>query len=409
MLALPASAPAQVPPFTAWLDLESAYIRAAPDKRAPVVGLLQRGDAVTVTGCSPSCDEPGAWALFGTDGALPLSVLQRGPEDEQRRALSAPTRNTYGKVREDDTPIYSGPGSGKLLQRVERDRALAFPPYQPFASRGWLSCTEGGYVSTAAIRMAHPSAFEGERAPGVMTAFVLRVSRFRDADGRPDGDRRAAKYDRFAVLSVEKGLVLTSAGRLRRSDLRLAWARPRPSDVSPGIRWIAIDLSEQTLVAYEGDRPVLATLVSTGKKDFETPRGRFHVWMKAVSRTMKGTTEAYQVDEVPYSMFFAHRVALHGTYWHDAFGFRVSHGCVNLSMSDAEWLFKWAPPAVPAGWRAVFPERAEDTLRVIVRRPDRIRSWAPETPSASAPAPTHAEERQSPARYLEPSSHSRSG
>src|SRR4029077_3523444 len=78
-------------------------------------------------------------------------------------------------------------------------------------------------------------------------------------------------------------------------------------------------------------------------------------------------TSVYAVERVPWVMFFHDDQALHGAYWHDRFGQRHSHGCVNLAPRDARWLFAWAPPALPAGWDAVLPLAGEPGLRVRVR------------------------------------------
>jgi hypothetical protein len=189
------------------------------------------------------------------------------------------------------------------------------------------------------------------------------------------------------VLAVGGDFVTLSTGRLRRRDVRLAIAKPRPDEVDTSQRWVAIDLTEQTLVAYEGDKPVFATLVSTGKEGHETPVGSFSVWMKAGHHTMTGReNEKYQVDEVPSVMFFNRGVALHGAFWHDSFGRTFSHGCVNLSIADAEWLYAWAPPTVPEGWHASIPKPSgRATLQVIVEKSEPIRSW---TPPTKVPAPS---------------------
>ena len=73
------------------------------------------------------------------------------------------------------------------------------------------------------------------------------------------------------------------------------------------------------------------------------------------------------MEEVPDILWFAPDVALHAAVWHDRFGTPVSHGCVNVSLADAEWLFRWAPPEVPEGWHALNPAAAGlPTLWVVV-------------------------------------------
>ncbi len=120
--------------------------------------------------------------------------------------------------------------------------------------------------------------------------------------------------------------------------------RPQQVDTQ---RWVAIDLYEQTLVAYEGSRPVFATLVSSGMAAWPTREGVFHVYLRYPVTKMSGSEgqiDYYYLQDIPYTMYFDGDIALHGTYWHESFGFRKSHGCVNLSISDAKWLFDWTHP-----------------------------------------------------------------
>lgn len=116
-----------------------------------------------------------------------------------------------------------------------------------------------------------------------------------------------------------------------------------PEDVDTD-RWISIDLYEQTLIAYEGDRPVFATLIATGLDRWPTREGVYNIYYRKTRKHMSGGVvgdDYYFLEEVPWTMFFDEGRALHGAYWHDAFGYRRSHGCVNLSLTDAHWLYQW--------------------------------------------------------------------
>lgn len=109
-------------------------------------------------------------------------------------------------------------------------------------------------------------------------------------------------------------------------------------------KWVSIDLFEKVLTAYEGDKLVFATLVSPGLPDFQTNVGMFKVWRRVPASPMSGgmgQPDFYSLPQVPYVMFFDKDISLHGTYWHDGFGFNHSHGCVNLSIGDARWLYEW--------------------------------------------------------------------
>jgi len=107
-----------------------------------------------------------------------------------------------------------------------------------------------------------------------------------------------------------------------------------------GARWIDVNLSQQMTYAYEGDVIVNSFVVSTGTWATPTVTGQYHVYVKYRSAPMSGP--GYYLPNVPYIMYFYKGYGLHGTYWHNNFGTPMSHGCVNLRTSDAEWLFNWA-------------------------------------------------------------------
>jgi lipoprotein-anchoring transpeptidase ErfK/SrfK len=143
---------------------------------------------------------------------------------------------------------------------------------------------------------------------------------------------------------------------VRENALRLVELIERPRAIPQEDRWIHVDLSNQTLVAYEGDRAAFATLVSTGREGFATPTGTYRIQSKHVSTTMDDTnsaTEAYSIEDVPWTMYFEGSFALHAAFWHDNFGRQRSHGCVNLAPADARWLFQWTTPTLPPGWHGV--------------------------------------------------------
>lgn len=118
----------------------------------------------------------------------------------------------------------------------------------------------------------------------------------------------------------------------------------RPASVGPNERWIDVNLTQQRLVAYEGDIPVFDTLVSSGTWNHPTVTGEFRVWLRFTSQTMDGSRLGYNyyLENVPYVMYFFEDYALHGTFWHNNFGTPMSHGCVNLPTPAAEWIFNWS-------------------------------------------------------------------
>ncbi len=131
--------------------------------------------------------------------------------------------------------------------------------------------------------------------------------------------------------------VRTSAG----NAIKACEKKPLPPE-----HWVDINLSQQYLRAYEGSTQVNATYVSTGRPGFDTPTGTYYIMYKYRYDDMEGTLggEYYYVPAVPWTMYFTnYGHALHGAYWHNNFGNVMSHGCVNLPLGFAEWLYYWLP------------------------------------------------------------------
>ncbi len=130
----------------------------------------------------------------------------------------------------------------------------------------------------------------------------------------------------------------------------------RPEGSGTHHQWIDVDLGEQVVVAYRDNEPAYATLTSSGREPNHTPRGNYPVWGKSSAITMKSQEyddAPYYVNRVPWVLFFQAHNALHAAYWHDRFGAVKSHGCANLAPRDAQYLFEWLDPKLPAGWTSV--------------------------------------------------------
>jgi len=119
-------------------------------------------------------------------------------------------------------------------------------------------------------------------------------------------------------------------------------APPKPQNppVGNGVRWIEVDLTQQRVYAWEGDVLMNSFIVSTGTWATPTVTGSFSIWNKTRIQTMSGP--GYSLPNVPWVMYFYKDYGFHGTYWHNNFGTPMSHGCVNLTIPDAEWLYNWA-------------------------------------------------------------------
>lgn len=199
------------------------------------------------------------------------------------------------------------------------------------------------------------------------------------------------RYSPFEVLEVvgkgARRMVRFDEGMwLRGRDVRVVTEAPRPESVGPSERWVDVDISQQIVTAYEGDRPVYATMVSTGRAGpSRTVKGEFRIWVKVSAIAMDNTDEELEEEEgvdagvdeeerhlfslqdVPWTQFFKENFALHGVYWHDGFGNRRSHGCVNLAPLDAKWFYDWTSPGLPDGWWAIYSTSSDPGTLIRVR------------------------------------------
>jgi hypothetical protein len=158
--------------------------------------------------------------------------------------------------------------------------------------------------------------------------------------------------------------------------------RAAPAGINPVGAWIDVDLGEQVLVAYKGERPVYATLVSSGAA-VPTPMGNYPLWAKVSAITMKSQPyddRNYFVNKVPWALFFQAHNAIHGAYWHDRFGGRKSHGCVNVAPLDARALFELMPPALPPGWTAIRPLDLRESVTIHVHNSAAKRDFKQDRP-----------------------------
>ena len=140
-------------------------------------------------------------------------------------------------------------------------------------------------------------------------------------------------------------------------------------------RWVEVDLSEQHLWAWDGDKLFLDTPVSTGLPWFPTPTGEFTIWIKLRATRMEGGEGKYyyNLPNVPYVMYFENDevpgwrgYGLHGTYWHNDFGHVHSHGCVNLPTSVAKELYYFLYPSLPEGKGSVYATADNPGSKVVI-------------------------------------------
>ncbi len=125
---------------------------------------------------------------------------------------------------------------------------------------------------------------------------------------------------------------------------------PINPNVDPNEKIVKVNITDQTLSCFEGANEVYFCRVSTGVGEHSTPIGEYRTWRKIVSTHMAGGTVSagYDTPGIGWTTLFSGEgVAIHSTFWHNEFGSKRSHGCVNALPDDAQWIFRWSSPEVP--------------------------------------------------------------
>jgi hypothetical protein len=218
----------------------------------------------------------------------------------------------------------------------------------------WTQINDGQWVLTEHLRQALPSTYAGvrvgEELPYPFAWIMVNTVPSRSPGTEPvEGDLAILRYTLVNIYSVVEidGWRWYQVGVdqwVHQTLVAKYLPVTRPAEVDTH-KWVSVDLYEQVAIAYEGETPVFATLVSSGLEEWPTNEGLFHVYVRYPRTLMSGAEgqeDFYYLEEVPWTMYFDDDIGLHGTYWHDGFGYRHSHGCVNLSITDAHWLYDWA-------------------------------------------------------------------
>jgi len=276
--------------------------------------------------------------------AFPAPTVQQVPANETLLA-----DRVYQRVL-NPIDIYDAPNGNVVRQLAAGFNYVTTQGVQD----NWTRINSDQWVLTEHLRQSIPSRFAGvmitEAMPYTVAWILVNVVPSRAPGAEPtDGDLAVLRYTRVNIYSevqveewrwyqigIDQWVHQTLVAKILPVE--------RPADVDTH-KWVSIDLYEQVAIAYEGATPVFATLISSGLADWPTNEGVFHVYVRYPRTIMSGADglpDFYYLEEVPWTMYFDGDIGLHGTYWHDGFGYRHSHGCVNLSITDSNLLYNWA-------------------------------------------------------------------
>jgi hypothetical protein len=359
-----------------------------------VAGVVRRGTALKLTKSvtGPGCKD-GTWYQAVPFGYVCSSLGFNVSDSPEAKSYGVPPAEVanhlpyqYSRVITKRAPRYyriptveeekqarramdkKGPTPEVVSSLMEGDYFLALAEKETRESDGaeFYRTVRGRYVRVSDVELRNPEPVRGEELGRggwqLPLAFVWGEDRdLLSLNGdAPKVIGRAEKHARFVVdeelRKSGETYVVGAAGAVLRSEVRIARQTKAPSGVPANAKWIHVNLPEQTLVAYEGAKPVYATVISSGKEGYEPPTGLFEVQQKYISTTMNATDPIdgfYEVEEVPWTLYYHGGYALHGAYWHTDFGKVRSHGCTNIAPVDARWLYYWSDPEVPPAWHAV--------------------------------------------------------
>jgi hypothetical protein len=374
----PAHANRLGPPWMSMVTVDETTLYGSPDRSSPV-GLLPRGAIViaiggesdmtqTLDGWVPSSDVAEAiqpWIAEVSDSSAALYAKPNAQSDILRDASQGDLVRVTGVSPgiDGDTNLWWATTDGYVglhsISSTGNPLAQHWTlPAADDATRGWW-----GTVKAANVRAAPTTdaPIVGEFSGGEHVK-VLSDEQGDDVNGnatwyRIDGGR-------FAGAHVHSSLIE------RQPD-------PEPSIVPPDREvghdpWIVVDRAASTLTLLRDGQPQFTTYVSLGKAGVETPDGTYSTFIKYRADRMTSTTvpdaeHSYDLPNVPFTHYFKDDgSAIHGTYWHDAFGTTQSQGCINLTLTDSEYLFGETNPQIPGDQIGFAVDPAQATPVVIV-------------------------------------------
>ena len=324
--------------------------------------------------------------MYGPPGG-PLGVWARGHEGLASGGFTETSPEVPWFLQNGEfSPMNVRGREVRLVRKlVPRGSMISFAAAFEADGRKWLVTPELAIVPADRVRLYRSSSFAGLSLVDTLSlpiAWIRKTPRpkfHRASDGRivPTGEswdvRTAVGLTGGSITQSEHAFLATvePGTFIAESDATVVEkSQELPSGVGPDDKWIQISITRGTLTAYEGDHPVFTTLISPGHgglprevnagnhelvKHRNTPLGIYRIQYKDRYSVMSPDPEQkkFFISDVPYIQYFRGPFALHAAFWHEDFGEPMSGGCVNLSPQDAERLFAWTEPQLPASWQGV--------------------------------------------------------
>lgn len=277
----------------------------------------------------------------------------------------------YGYVRTSNAPVYPSVADAEKAKRKNAvnyiDSSFSYISYTDESvidGKRFYMVQSGGWMTANDVSRVSPPTFQGlefSSTPGKPFGWVLTyLSQTGYAQTKRTPGRTVEDYTEHYLTNHEivwvydvqevDGEEWYKVGPEEWIHQNLI-ARVVPDTTPPegmtGNRWIEINLHEQTMAVYENYELVFASLIASGLDPFWTRPGLFQIYEKYEKTPMYGSFEAdrsdaYYLEDVPWTLYFDEARAIHGAYWRANLGFPQSHGCVNMSVGDSHWIYDWA-------------------------------------------------------------------
>jgi lipoprotein-anchoring transpeptidase ErfK/SrfK len=297
-----------------------------------------------------------------------------------------PPPASLGRIINARQPILRAPLlNAELVEWKVRDEVIPLKASllgeAPWPSNPVWYFTEGGFIHSAYV---HPSEnllqtniVTSVSAPGFWAEVTVPVAISRSRPNSLYAGRRLYYETTYRVVNavqdeqgewwyqLQEGLTW-SPGPYAPAAMLRPITREDLAPISFGHpdKWIQIDISDQMLTCFEGQTPVFSTPVASGVSNAATPLGEFRILYKRHAQRMIGAD--YDLVGVAFPSYITNSgVAIHGTYWHNDYGRRHSHGCLNVSSRAARWVFRWVEPQVPYELYT-YRSTPEEGTRVVV-------------------------------------------
>ncbi len=318
------------------LALVLAGMLSQPGQAAPSADttyVVQAGDSLTRIAARHgiSVSQLAAANGLGWNSWVYAGQRLRVPGVASPSPVPAPSGTTY-VVQRGDTLLRIAARHGVSVSRLAALNGLHWSSWVYVGQR--LSIPDGTAPPPTPSDPSGPGAQSYVVRPGNTLFSIAR------AHGTTVSALKAANRLASDTIYVGQRLALPG-GSSAPSQPPAASPAPSPGHGASGEKWIEISISQQRITAYVGRTAVYSALVSTGLPRTPTVVGTYHIYAKYRSTRMRGP--GYDLPNVPHTMYFYRGYGIHGAYWHNNFGTPMSAGCVNLSLSDAEWFYNWAP------------------------------------------------------------------